>query len=94
MSNLLAVSGNYLYCYPLRQRSFINIHSDKLEEWSKKNYLQYLDELNKSEIIQRRNTYSVDRFSKSIKINWKFRNPGNAILDDGRSRTLLKIQLD
>ena len=75
----------YLYCYPRRQRSFINSHSDKLEDWSKKNYLQYLDELNKYEIIQRRNTYSVDRFSNSIKINWKFRNPNNAILDDGRS---------
>lgn len=73
------------YCYPRRHRNFINIHSEKLEEWSKKNYLQYLDELNKYEIIQRGDTYSVDRFSKSITINWKFKDPKEAILDDSRS---------
>jgi len=79
------------YCYPRRQRNFINIHSDKLIEWSsKKSYLQYSDELNKYEIIQRGGAYSVDRFSKSIKINWNFRDSKEAILDDGRSPDTLE----
>lgn len=74
------------YCYPRRHRNFINIHSDKLKEWkSKRSYIQYLDELIKLEIIQRGNSYSVDRFSKSIKINWDFKDLKEAILDDSRS---------
>lgn len=74
------------YCYPRRYRNFINIHSDNLIEWSgRKTYLRYLDELIRLGIIKRLNTYSVDRFSKSIKIKWTFRDPNNAILDDNRA---------
>ena len=78
------------YCNPRRHRVFINLHSDKLEEWSKRNYLQYLDELKKSGIIQRGEKYSVDRFSKSIKINWDFKDTREAILDDNRSPNTLE----
>ncbi|GAI76140.1 unnamed protein product, partial [marine sediment metagenome] len=71
-------------------QGFINLHSDKLEEWSKRNYLQYLDELKKSGIIQRGEKYSVDRFSKSIKINWDFKDKREAILNDNRSPNTLE----
>ena len=30
-------------------------------------------------------SYKVDKFSKSIKINWKFKDAGNAILVDHRA---------
>ena len=73
------------YCYPRRYRNFIDIHSDKLKEWSSRNYLKYLDELIKLGIVKRWDKYSVDRFSKSINIKWNFRDSSNAILDDNRS---------
>jgi len=74
------------YCYPRRYRNFIDIHSDKLIEWgSRRNYLKYLDELNKIGIIKRGDKYSVDKFSKNINISWNFRDPGSAILNDSRS---------
>jgi len=78
------------HCYPRRHRAFINLHSDKLIEWSQRNYLQYLDELKKSGIIQRGEKYSVDRFSKSIKINWDFKDIREAILNDNRSPNTLE----
>lgn len=70
------------YCYPRRYRTFIDIHSSKFEEWSKRNYLQYLEGL--KGIIKRGDTYQVDKFSKSIKLNWNYKD-SNAILDDGRA---------
>ncbi|MBU2598106.1 MAG: hypothetical protein KKC53_02865 [Actinobacteria bacterium] len=74
------------YCYPRSYKNFINIHSDKLKEWSStENYLKYLDELNKIGIVKRWDTYKKDKFSKSININWNFKNFNNAILDDNRS---------
>ena len=73
------------YCYPRRYRNFIDIHSDKLKEWSQRNYLKYLDELIKIGIVKRGDKYSVDRFSKSIKINWNFKDSREAILYDNRS---------
>ena len=73
------------YCYPRRQRNFINIHSDKLEEWSKKGYLNYLDELQEAGIIKRSDSYKVEAFSKSIKINWNFKDTSQAILVDSRA---------
>ncbi len=78
------------HCYPRRHRAFINIHSDKLIEWSQRNYIQYLDELKKNGIIQRGEKYSVDRFSKSIKINWDFKDTREAILNDNRSPNTLE----
>jgi len=73
------------YCYPRRHRAFLNIHSDKLIEWSQRNYMKYLDELKKKGIIKRADKYSVDRFSKSIDIKWDFKDTKDAILDDNRS---------
>ncbi len=79
------------HCYPRRHRAFINIHSDKLIEWSsKRTYLKRLDELKKSGIMQRGEKYSVDRFSKSIKINWDFKDTRDAILNDNRSPNTFK----
>lgn len=74
------------YCYPRRYRNFINIHSDNLVKWgSRDKYIQFLDELNKLEIVKRGNKYVKDGFSKSINIKWNFKDPGNAILYYGRS---------
>ena len=73
------------YCYPRKERDFLNIHRDKLAEWSKRNYIQYLKELDQLGIAKRGKSYSVDRFSKSIEIDWKFRDEEDAILDDERS---------
>ncbi|GAI67816.1 unnamed protein product, partial [marine sediment metagenome] len=74
------------YCYPRRHRNFINIHSDKLIEWSSRDtYLKYLDVLIRIGIVIRSNVYSVGRFSKRIQINWNYRNPDGAILFDNRS---------
>jgi len=78
------------WCYPRRHRTFINLHSDKLEEWSKRNYMKYLDELKKKGIIQRSKSYQVDKFSKSIDIKWDFKDTKDAILDDNRSPNSLK----
>ena len=78
------------YCYPRRYRTFIDIHSDKLKEWSKRNYLKYLDELIKVGIIKRGDKYSVDRFSKSIKIKWNFKDSREAILYDSRAPDTLE----
>ncbi len=78
------------YSYPRRHRNFINIHSDKLKEWSKRNYLEYLDDLTKLDIVKRGSVYAVDRFSKSIKINWPFKDSGEAILYDNRAPDTLK----
>ncbi|MHB8278766.1 MAG: hypothetical protein ACYDIA_14080, partial [Candidatus Humimicrobiaceae bacterium] len=71
------------YCYPRKYRSYIAINSDKLREWSTKNYLQYLEEFR--EIIQRGEAYQVDKFSKSIKLNWNYKDSNSAILEDNRA---------
>ncbi|MBA7656970.1 hypothetical protein ES703_64899 [subsurface metagenome] len=74
------------YCNPRRHRIFLNIHSDKLIEWSsKETYLKRLDKLKKKGIIKRGKSYSVDKFSKSIDIKWDFRDTNKAILIDNRS---------
>lgn len=74
------------YCYPRRFRTFINLHSkEHLEAWSQRGYLKHLEGLEKLGILQRYDTYQVDRFSKSIKIDWKWKDPGNAILIDDRA---------
>ena len=79
------------YCYPRRYRTFIDIHSDKLIEWSsKENYQRNLEELSNQGIIKRGNKYSVDRFSKSIKINWNFKDSKEAILYDSRAPDTLE----
>ncbi|MBU2633922.1 MAG: hypothetical protein KJ674_01630 [Nanoarchaeota archaeon] len=78
------------YCYPRRYRTFINIPSDKLREWSPHNYLKYLEEFSNQGIIKRGDKYSVGRFSKSIKPNWPFKDSKEAILCDNRSPDTLE----
>ncbi|MBU2563852.1 MAG: hypothetical protein KJ568_05325 [Actinobacteria bacterium] len=78
------------YCYPRKDRRFVNVHSDKLKEWSIHNYLKYLDELIKLEIVKRGDAYQIDKFSKSINIKWNFRDSSNAILDDNRAPDTLE----
>ncbi len=77
------------FCYPRRFRTFIQIHSDKLISWcSNKKYLPYLAEF--KGIIERFDSYKVKSFSKSIKINWDFRDPAKAILEDERAPDTLE----
>ncbi|MBU4511614.1 MAG: hypothetical protein L6305_03940, partial [Actinomycetia bacterium] len=78
------------HCYPRKDRRFVNVHSDKLKEWSIHNYLKYLDELIKLEIVKRGDAYQIDKFSKSINIKWNFRDSSNAILDDNRAPDTLE----
>lgn len=73
------------YCYPRRHRNFIHLHSDDLKEWSKKGYLNYIDELQGAGIIKRSDSYQVDSFSKSIKIDWPWKDTGKVILIDNRA---------
>lgn len=73
------------YCYPRRYRTFINLHSDDLKEWSVRGYLKYLDELQRSGIIKRYDSYQVDAFSKSIQINWNWKDTSKVILIDRRA---------
>jgi len=74
------------YCYPRRHRDKINIHSDHLTKWSEKNYLKYIEDLKKANIIKTRSdSFKIDEFSKAIKINYKFKSPDEAILIDGRA---------
>lgn len=73
------------YCYPRHSRTFIQLHSDNLKEWSQKGYMNHLEGLQRKGIVKRYGSYQVDKFSKSIKINWNFRDPGQAILIDERA---------
>jgi hypothetical protein len=73
------------YCYPRRFRTFISIHSDKLIDWSKRGYQSHLEALQRQDIVKRYDSYQVDKFSKSIKINWNFKDSSQAILIDGRA---------
>jgi len=73
------------YCYPRRFRTFISIHSDKLRDWSKRGYQSQLEALQSQDIIKRYDSYQVDKFSKSIKINWQFKDSSQAILIDNRA---------
>ena len=76
--------GLVKYAYPRRFRTFMDIHSDRFIEWgSRRNYLQYLDEF--KGIINRGEKYQVDKFSKSLKLNWNYRDSTEAILKDDRS---------
>lgn len=74
------------YAYPRRHRNFLNIHSGKLVKWSShRTYNKYLNELDAKGIAKRGDTYSADRFSKSIDLKWKFKSSDEAILYEGRS---------
>lgn len=73
------------YCYPRRHRGFIRIHSNFLREWSFRNYQMYIEELQEFGIIKRYGSYKVDSYSKSISINWNFRDTSLAIITDNRA---------
>ena len=73
------------FCYPRRYRTFINLHSDNLKEWSQKGYIEHLEELQRQGIITRYDSYQVDKFSKSIKVNWNFKDVDKAVLIDHRA---------
>ncbi len=74
------------YSYPRRHRAFIDIHSNKLIQWSSKDvYLKYIREFEEMGIFKRGTKYRVEKFSKSLKSNWKYRDPSNAIILSGRA---------
>ena len=74
------------YYYPRRHRDFVNIHSKFLKKWSSKDtYLKYLDELESRGVLKRGSAYQIKKFSKSIKLDWKFGSTDEAILYDGRA---------
>ena len=78
------------YYYPRRHKTLVNIHSDNLIKWSMKGYLSHLKALQGQGIIKRYGSYQVDSFSKSIKINWDFKDASQAILVDGRAPETLE----
>lgn len=73
------------FCYPRRYNTFIQLHSDNLKEWSFRGYKKHLEELQKLGIVKRYDSYKVDNFAKSIKINWNFKDTRQAILIDSRA---------
>ena len=74
------------YSYPRRHRRFVNVHRDKLVKWGHETtYQRYLYELESRGIAKRGKAYSAGRFSKSLKLNWDYRNPDQAVLYGGRS---------
>jgi hypothetical protein len=74
------------YSYPRQQKSFISIHSSKLASWAGlRTYQKYLDELAGDGIVNRGKSYMPGRFSKDLKLNWKFQDPSQAVLYEGRA---------
>ncbi len=75
------------HLYPRRNRPYINIHTDKLIEWSSRSsYLRYLNELEEKGIVERTRSYLAGQFAKSIKLpGWKFQPSEKAVLFSGRS---------
>lgn len=74
------------YCNPRRHRNSINIHRDKLVEWSSERaYQKRLDELEEKGIIKRGRSYQVGVRSKGISVKWNYRDSEQAVLFDGRS---------
>ena len=74
------------YCYPRRHRAAVQVHTDKLIDWSsKRTYLNWLTELEDAGIIERSTGYQVGAMAKAIKIKWPWRSSRDAVLLDGRS---------
>lgn len=74
------------YTYPRRHKTFVPVHTAKLRSWgSWRTSQKYLDELDQKGIARRGKSYQVGKFSKPIKLNWKFKDSGKAILFEGRS---------
>lgn len=74
------------FCYPRRERKYVNVHSDRLVEWSSwRTYDVYLRELEKAGILTRGSSYQTGKFAKAINIKWPFRSADNAVLYEGRA---------
>ena len=74
------------YCYPRRHRNQVNIHRDKLVQWgNERTYLKYLNELETKGIAQRGRGYEVGGFSKSLRLDWKYKDSRKAVLYEGRA---------
>jgi len=73
------------YSYPRRHNVFIKIHSNFLREWSRRGYQEYIDALQELGIVKRYGSYRVDSYSKSMTVNWNFRDTSLAILTDHRA---------
>lgn len=70
------------YTYPRRYRTFIDLHSDKLCAWSRRNYREYLAELERRGLLKRYGSYQVDRCAKSVKITWPFRTAAPILVEN------------
>jgi hypothetical protein len=74
------------YYYPRRLRGNVQVHSDKLREWSSyRTYLRRISELKNIGVLKRRDFYIIGEKSKDITLNWDFSHPENAILIDERA---------
>lgn len=74
------------YFYPRRHRTFIPVHTDKLQEWSSwRSYQKWLGELEEKGLISRSSSYLIGKFSKNLRLNWKWRSSSDAVFNDGRS---------
>jgi hypothetical protein len=74
------------YAYPRRFRTFLNVHSNNLIQWgSRRGYQKRLEGLQRLGIVQRYDSYQVDRFAKSIKLKWPWKDIDQAILVDNRA---------
>jgi hypothetical protein len=74
------------YSYPRRHRDLINIHSSKLRQWAgARTATTYLNELSEKGILERGNAYLVGKFSKGIKLNWRYQDTSQAIAYEGRA---------
>jgi len=74
------------YSYPRRHRRYLNVHSDRFIRWgNQRTYKKYLNELDEKGVIKRGTSYSVERFSKSLKLNWDYKSSSEAVMFEGRS---------
>ena len=78
------------YCNPRQSRKEINIHSDRLKEWSKRNYIKFINELQEKGVITRNDSYRVGQASKTITLNWDFKPVEQAIRADNRTTETLE----
>ena len=74
------------YYYPRRLRKSAPIHTDLLIEWSSANaYQARIEELRTKGLVQRGGFYVPGARSKDIILNWNYKHPDGAILQDGRA---------
>lgn len=74
------------YSYPRRYRPVVNIHRDKLVQWSSsRTYTKYLNELEDKGIVHRGRGYLAGQFSKPLTLKWDYGNTEGAILYEGRA---------